>query len=162
VFFTADELFIATRRDRTQRAELSEAASPRERMPKGLAARQRLQRRLRTKRHRTIRARRGAFVEPVLGQMKHRQALDRSACAASARARGAWRVRAAVQTPLTLHRECVRRRAAGGRRGEKQENRAPHANGRAASGRPMCRGRSNPPRRAPWATVSLETARKRC
>jgi hypothetical protein len=72
VFFTADELFIATCQDRTQRADLRKAASPRGRTPKGLSARQRLQRRLRTKRHRTIRARHGAFVEPVLGQMKHR------------------------------------------------------------------------------------------
>jgi hypothetical protein len=56
-----------------QRAELREAASPRERMPKGLSARQRLQRVLRTKRGRTIHAKRGASVEPVSGQTKHRQ-----------------------------------------------------------------------------------------
>jgi hypothetical protein len=53
-------LFIATRQDRTQRAELREAASPRGRMPKGLSARQRMQRTLRTKRGRTIHAKRGA------------------------------------------------------------------------------------------------------
>jgi hypothetical protein len=42
-------------------------------MPKGLSARQRMQRTLRTKRGRTIHAKRGASVEPVFGQMKDRQ-----------------------------------------------------------------------------------------
>jgi hypothetical protein len=42
-------------------------------MPTGLLARQRLQRTLRTKRGQTISAKRGVSVEPVFGQMKHRQ-----------------------------------------------------------------------------------------
>jgi hypothetical protein len=67
------ELFIATRQDRKQRAELREAASPRGRMPKGLAARQRMQRTLRIKRGRTIYAKCGVSVEPVMGQMNDRQ-----------------------------------------------------------------------------------------
>jgi hypothetical protein len=80
-------LVIATRQDRTQRAELRETASPRWRMPKGLSARRRLQRGLRTKRGWTIHAKPGASVEPVFSQMKETaRALDRSACAASARA----------------------------------------------------------------------------
>jgi hypothetical protein len=65
-------LFLATRQDRKQLAEPREAASPRGRMPKGLSARQRLQRKLRTKRGRTIHARRSASVEPVFDRMKHR------------------------------------------------------------------------------------------
>jgi hypothetical protein len=83
-------LVIPTRQDRTQRAELRETASPRWRMPKGLSARRRLQRGLRTKRGWTIHAKPGASVEPVFSQMSQMKetarALDRSACAASARA----------------------------------------------------------------------------
>ena len=67
------ELFIATRQDRQQRAELRDAPAPRGRMPKGLSARERMQRKLRTKRGRAIYRQRGASVEPVFGQMKERQ-----------------------------------------------------------------------------------------
>jgi hypothetical protein len=94
------------------------------RMPKGLSARQRLQRTLRTKRGRTIHAKRGASVEPVFGQMKDRQGAGQFSMRGLAACRGAWHVHAAVHTLRTLHRESVRRRAAGGRMDEKQENRA--------------------------------------
>jgi hypothetical protein len=66
-------LFIATCQDRTQRAELRAAALPRRRMPQGLSACLRMQRKLRTKRGRTTCAQRGASLEPVIGQMKDRQ-----------------------------------------------------------------------------------------
>jgi hypothetical protein len=46
------ELFIATRQDRQQRAELRDAPAPRGRMPKRLSARERMQRKLRTRRGR--------------------------------------------------------------------------------------------------------------
>jgi hypothetical protein len=42
-------LFIATLKDRKPRAELRDAALPRGRIPKGLSARGRMQRKLRTK-----------------------------------------------------------------------------------------------------------------
>ena len=48
------ELFIATRKDRRQPAELRDAAPPRGRIPKGLSARDRMQRKLRTRRGRAI------------------------------------------------------------------------------------------------------------
>jgi hypothetical protein len=51
---------IGARQDRKQRAELRDAAAPRGRMPKGLSARQRMQRKRRTKRGRVIYAQRGA------------------------------------------------------------------------------------------------------
>jgi hypothetical protein len=118
------ELFIATRQDRKQRAELREAASPRGRMPKKLSARQRLQRKLRTKRGRTIHAKRGASVEPVVGQMKHRQGAGQVSMRGLGACRGEWHLHAAVHNLRKLHRESVRRRAAGGRMDKKQENRA--------------------------------------
>jgi hypothetical protein len=118
------ELFIATRQNRKQRAELRDAASPRGRMPKGLSARQRMQRKLRTKRGRAIYAKRGASVEPVFGQMKDRQGAGQFSMRGLDACRGAWHVQSAVQTLRTLHPEPVRCSAAGGRMDEKQGNRA--------------------------------------
>jgi hypothetical protein len=93
-------------------------------MPKGLSARQRMQRKLRTKRGRTIYAKRGVSVEPVSGQMKDRQGAGQFSMRGLGACRGEWHVRAAVHTLRTLHRESVRRRAAVGRMDEKRENRA--------------------------------------
>ncbi|MEO7731735.1 MAG: IS1182 family transposase, partial [Kofleriaceae bacterium] len=42
------ELFIATQKDRHQRAALRDAPPPRGRMPEGMTARQRMERKLRT------------------------------------------------------------------------------------------------------------------
>jgi transposase len=116
-------MFAATRRDRTQRAELREAALPRGRMSKGLAARQRLQRGLRTKRVWTIHAKRGASVGPVSSRMNDRQSAGGFCRRGLGACRSVCHVHAAVQTLRTLHRASVRRRAAGGRMYEKQENR---------------------------------------
>jgi hypothetical protein len=117
-------LFIATCQDRTQRAELREAASPRGRMPKGLSAHQRLQRSRRTKRGRTIYAKRGESVEPVFGQMKHRQGAGQSSMHGLGACRGAWHGHAAVHALRNLHRVSVRRRAAGGWMDDQQKNSA--------------------------------------
>jgi hypothetical protein len=104
------ELFIATRQDRKQRAELREAASPRGRMPKRLSARGRMQRKLRTKRGRAIYARRGASVEPVFGQMKEHQGAGRFSMRGLVACQGEWHLHAAVHNLRKLHRASVRSR----------------------------------------------------
>jgi hypothetical protein len=116
------ELFLATCQDRKQRAELREAASPRGRMPKGLSARKRMQRKLRRKRGRTIHAKRSASVEPVFDRMKDRQGAGPFSTRGLGACRGEWHLQAAVHNLRKLHRESVRRRAASGRMNEKQEN----------------------------------------
>jgi len=87
------ELFIATQKDQAQRAALRDAPAPRAvgraappprgRKPKTMTARERMQRKLRTKRGRARYRQRGASVEPVFGQMKDRQGARRFACAGS-------------------------------------------------------------------------------
>ena len=67
------ELFIATQKDHKQRAALREAPAPRGRIPKSMTVRERMDRKLRTKRGRALYRKRGASVEPVFGQMKDRQ-----------------------------------------------------------------------------------------
>ena len=103
------ELFIATQKDHKQRATLRQAAPPRGRMRKSMTARERMQRKLRTKRGRALYRQRGASVEPVFGQMKDRQGADRFSMRGLDRCRGEWRLDAAVHNLRKLHREFVRR-----------------------------------------------------
>ena len=107
------ELFIATRQDRKQRAELRDTAPPRGRIPKGLTPRQRMQRKLRTKRGRALYRQRGSSVEPVFGQMKERQGAGRFSMRGLQACRGEWHLHAAVHNLRKLHRESVRRTIAG-------------------------------------------------
>jgi transposase len=103
------ELFIATRQDRQQRAELRDAPAPRGRLPKGLSARERMQRKLRTRRGRAIYRQRGASVEPVFGQMKERQDAGRFSMRGLVACRGEWHLQAATHNLRKLHRASVRR-----------------------------------------------------
>jgi transposase len=103
------ELFIATQKDHAQRAALRDASPPRGRKPKHMTARERMQRKLRTKRGRTRYRQRGASVEPVFGQMKDRQGARRFSMRGLARCRGEWLLDAAVHNLRKLHRDSVRR-----------------------------------------------------
>src|SRR5271166_6243445 len=103
------ELFIATQKDRKQRAALREAPAPRGRMPRSMTARERMDRKLRTKRGRTLYRQRGAAVEPVFGQMKDRQGADRFSMRGLECCRSEWQLDAAVHNLRKLHRESVHR-----------------------------------------------------
>jgi len=103
------ELFIATQKDHKQRAALREAPSPRGRMPKSMTARERMDRKLRTKRGRGLYRQRGASVEPVFGQMKDRQDAGRFSMRGLELCRGEWQLQAAVHNLRKLHRESIRR-----------------------------------------------------
>ncbi len=103
-------LFIATQKDHVQRAALRGAPPPpRGRKPKTMTARERMQRKLRTKRGRTRYRRRGASVEPVFGQIKDRQGARRFSMRGLARCCGEWLLDAAVHNLRKLHGESVRR-----------------------------------------------------
>src|SRR5215213_8752788 len=79
------------------------------RMPKSLTARQRMDRKLRTKRGRALYRQRGAAIEPVFGQMKDRQGAGRFSMRGLERCRGEWQLDAAVHNLRKLHRDSVRR-----------------------------------------------------
>jgi len=64
------EHLIATKKDWKQRKEAAEAPSPRGRIPEHLTLRQRMERKLRTKRGRELYKKRGQTVEAVFGQIK--------------------------------------------------------------------------------------------
>lgn len=103
------ELFIATQKDHKQRAALREAPAPRGRMPKSMTVRERMDRKLRTKRGRALYRKRGASVEPVFGQMKDRQDAGRFSMRGLELCRGEWQLQAVVHNLRKLHRESVRR-----------------------------------------------------
>ena len=71
------ELLIATTKDWKQRKLLRERGCPRGRIPRGLSAKERMERRLLTKRGRALYKMRGVLVEPVYGQVKEGQGFRR-------------------------------------------------------------------------------------
>lgn len=103
------ELIIATQKDHKQRAAMRDAPSPRGRKPKNMTARDRMERKLRTKRGRTRYRQRGASVEPVFGQMKDRQGAGQFSMRGLERCRGEWLLDASVHNLRKLHRDSVRR-----------------------------------------------------
>ena len=105
----ACELFIATQKDHKQRTALREAPPPRGRIPKAMRRRERMERKVRTKRGRARYRRRGATVEPVFGQVKDRQGARRFSMRGRERCRGEWLLDAAVHNLRKLHSDSVRR-----------------------------------------------------
>ncbi len=71
------ELLIATTKDWKQRKLLREKGCPRGRIPKNLSPRDRMERKLLTKRGRALYKLRGVLVEPVFGQVKEGQGFRR-------------------------------------------------------------------------------------
>lgn len=103
------ELLVATKKDHKQRAAQATAKPPRGRKPKNMTARQRMDRKLATKRGRNLYKLRGQTVEPVFGQMKDRQAADRFSMRGLKACQGEWKLQAAVHNLRKLHRESVRK-----------------------------------------------------
>lgn len=64
------ELFIATTKDWKQRKAMRERPSPRGRIPNNLGVRDRMERKLLTKRGRQLYKKRSRTIEPVFGQVK--------------------------------------------------------------------------------------------
>jgi hypothetical protein len=71
------DLYIPTQKDWKQRKAMRELPPPRGRIPKKLTLRERMERKLLTKRGKEIYKKRGASVEPVNGQIKSIRRFDR-------------------------------------------------------------------------------------
>lgn len=85
----ATELFIATTKDWKQRKALSDNGAPRGRIPKSATTKDRMERKLITKRGRAAYRQRGATIEPVFGQMVMR-GLTRFVLRGLTKVRGEW------------------------------------------------------------------------
>jgi transposase/ribosomal protein S8E len=103
------ELLVATTKDWKQRKAARDAPPPRGRIPRDLSARDRMERKLLTKRGRRLYKIRGKTVEPVFGQIKDARRCDRfmrrgeNACASE------WKLIAATHNLLKLYKSGKRR-----------------------------------------------------
>jgi hypothetical protein len=118
------ELIIATQKDHKQRAVLRDAPPPRGRKPNNMTARERMDRKLRTRHGRDRYRRRGASVEPVFGQMKDRQGARHFSMRGLERCRGEWNLHAAVHNLRKLHSDSVQRATKVGKRMHERERKA--------------------------------------
>jgi transposase len=80
------------------------AAAPRGRCPEGMTAKQRMARKLRTKRGRERYARRKGMVEPVFGQIKHGRGFRQFSLRGLKKMRGEWRLVSLTHNLLKLWR----------------------------------------------------------
>jgi len=97
------ELFIATTKDWKRRKELREKGPPRGRIPNDCGPKERMERKLRTKRGRDIYKERSTTVEPVFGQMAMR-GLNDFLLRGLAGAKTEWSLFAATHNLLKLWR----------------------------------------------------------
>lgn len=98
------ELFIATAKDWQERRALREAPPPRGRIPKGLSLRERMARKLRTKRGKQLYPLRGVLVEPVFGQIKETRGCDRFMRRGLTAVNGEWKLVSTTHNLLKLWR----------------------------------------------------------
>jgi hypothetical protein len=100
-----------------QLERLCEEPPPRGRIPKGLTATQRMERKLRTKRGAALYRKRAQTVEPVFGQVKDARGLDRFCRRGDTACDSEWAVMCATHNLLKLYRSrtCAAARQAGGR-----------------------------------------------
>jgi len=71
------EHLIATKKDWKQRKAMKEALPPKGRIPKGFSLRDKMERKLLTKRGRSLYKKRGQMIEAVFGQIKSCRKIDR-------------------------------------------------------------------------------------
>ena len=107
------ELIVAVRKDWKQRRELKEAPAPRGRIPQSLGTRERMERKLLTKRGMKLYKKRACIVEPVFGQIK--RCLNGGSVSGRGIefAHGEWNLTCATHNMLKLWRLIVGRRGGG-------------------------------------------------
>jgi hypothetical protein len=81
------------------------ASAPRGRIPRGLSAKQRMARKLRTKEGRSMYAKRKGMIEPIFGQLKQVLGFRQFSMRGLASMRGEWRLVATVHNLLKLWRD---------------------------------------------------------
>lgn len=98
------ELVVNTTKDWKRRKALREEPPPRGRIPNGLTATERMERKLRTKRGAALYRKRAQTVEPVFGQIKDARGLDRFCRRGESACESEWSVICATHNLLKLFR----------------------------------------------------------
>ena len=98
------ELFVATRKDWKQREQMRQAPSPRGRIPGHLGHRERMDRKLLTRRGRRLYKKRSQIIEPVFGQTKTCRGINRFQQRGLANCQSEWKVICGTHNLLKLWR----------------------------------------------------------
>jgi transposase len=98
------DLYVATAKGWKQRKKLRELPPPRGRIPKGATLKDRMERKLRTKKGRATYSKRGTTSEPVFGQIKDARGLDGFLLRGLSNVRGEWNLMALSHNLLKLWR----------------------------------------------------------
>jgi transposase len=98
------ELFVATRKDWKQREQMRQAPPPRGRIPGHLSRRERMDRKLLTKRGRRLYKQRSQIIEPIFGQTKACRGIDRFQRRGLANCQSEWKVICGTHNLLKLWR----------------------------------------------------------
>jgi hypothetical protein len=98
------ELFLSTQKDYRGRKEIREQGSPRGRIPNHLGHRERMERKLQTKRGRQFYRQRGMIVEATIGQVKTCIVCNQFMCRGVESARSEWRLACSAHNLLQLLR----------------------------------------------------------
>ena len=106
------ELFVATRKDWKQREQMRQAPAPRGRIPGHLSRRERMDRKLLTKRGRRLYKRRSQIIEPVFGQTKSCRGINRFMQRGLGPCQVEWKVICGTHNLLKLWRSGKARRNA--------------------------------------------------
>ena len=106
------ELFVATRKDWKQREQLRQAPPPRGRIRGNLSRRERMDRKLLTKRGRRLYKQRSQIIEPVFGQTKSCRGFDRFMRRGLRNCQAEWKVICGTHNLLKLWRSGKARRNA--------------------------------------------------
>jgi hypothetical protein len=101
------DLYCATKKDHKQRKEAHEAPPPRGRIPKNLTAREKMERKLRTKKGRAMYKKRRKTIEPVFGQIKTVQDGGRCMRRGLKANRSEWEFTCSAHNLLKLWREIL-------------------------------------------------------
>src|SRR5262249_6054612 len=104
------ELFMATRKEWKQGEQMRQAPAPRGRIPAHLSRRQRMDRKLLTKRGRRLYKQRSQIIEPVFGQTKACRGINRFQCRGLANCQSEWKVICGTHNLLKLWRSGEGRR----------------------------------------------------
>ena len=96
------EILMATKKDWKRRKELREEPPPRGRIPKGLTATERMERKLRTKRGSEEYKKRSQTIEPVFGQIKSGRGIDSFYGRDLVSAKGEWNLICGTNNLLKL------------------------------------------------------------
>jgi transposase len=98
------DLFIATNKDWKERKALREKPPPRGRIPSNMSPRDRMERKLLTKKGRKTYKIRGKTVEPIFGQIKTALGIDRFLLRGIEKAKGEWNLITMASNLLKLKR----------------------------------------------------------